>query len=314
RMPWNAWGLGLQVTETTTADASFRCAQGWKTTVVAWEFTPTQRGEYPLTTPNIFSGFPFGLWKARRRVKVPQPLLVWPKTVPVGPIPEVTGAEHHEGLVFRNKPGSAGDILGVRPFREGDSLRRIHWAQTARYDRLIVCERQTPGLPAIRITVDTDPAIHVGTGSQSSREWAIRLAASFFSEWLSQGAQIEAVIQGKLYPATGGFPQQRKLMDALARIQPTGDKPLDDIARQPACLQCRASCSVVITTDLGLQRISRAAFRGQHCLFVVLHRCAFIDEPHHHCLLPHKPWIEIHHLEELATLLRSTWKGDSCGC
>ncbi|MBL8821842.1 MAG: DUF58 domain-containing protein [Planctomycetia bacterium] len=314
RMPWNAWGLGLQITETTQTEASVVRAAGWKTTVIAWDFVPMQRGEYPLNTPTLYSGFPFGLWKARRQVAISQRLLVWPSTVPVGAMPEVTGSDHHEGQVFRNKPGDAGDILGVRPFREGDSLRRIHWAQTARYDRLIVCERQTPGLPAIRITVDTDPAIHAGEGSESSREWVIRLAASFCTEWLSQGAQIEAIIQGKLYHAAGGTAQLRKLLDALARVQPAGDQPLAEVSRLPACIQCRASCSVVITTDQGMEQMPRTAFRGQHPLYVVLHRAAVVEAVSQSCTLPHKPWMEIRHRDELTTQLRTSWKGGNCGC
>ena len=59
--------------------------------------------------------------------------------------PRDGGAEDVEGLAPRDRPGPAGDFLGVRPYRRGDSLRRIHWPQSARHDQLIVCELQSPG-------------------------------------------------------------------------------------------------------------------------------------------------------------------------
>ena len=35
-----------------------------------------------------------------------------------------------------DRPGNEGDVIGVRPYRHGDRLRSIHWAQTARRDAL----------------------------------------------------------------------------------------------------------------------------------------------------------------------------------
>lgn len=317
RMPWNAWGLGLQVSDSIDGvDASLRCASGWKTTILAWDFIPPQRGEYPSSTPMVFSGFPFGLWKAKRRVRVVQTLLVWPRTMPVGSIPEVTGSEHQEGLVFRNKPGQAGEILGVRPFRTGDSLRRIHWSQTARYDRLIVCERQTPGLPAIRLTLDTDPTIHTGIGSHSSREWCIRLGASLAIRWLKQGAQVEALLQGKLIGSAGGVAHQRHLLDTMARIRPTGDFPLSDALLLPACHQCRAGCNVIITTNHGIRQLSKQALRGQHPLLIVVDCAIFTpgSQAMDSSTLPFKPWIEITSFDQLRHGFRTSWKGECCGC
>jgi hypothetical protein len=43
----------------------------------------------------------------------------------------------------------------------------------------------------VQVVLDTDPAVHAGAGPGCSREWAIRVAASFCRGWLEQGARVE---------------------------------------------------------------------------------------------------------------------------
>jgi len=99
-----------------------------------WSWMPTVRGVYPKS-PCIVTAFPFGIWEASRPVTVPQSLTVWPRTLPVGAMPAAADLESIDGNVARPKVGTAGDLLGVRPYRRGDSPRRIHWQQSARHDR-----------------------------------------------------------------------------------------------------------------------------------------------------------------------------------
>ncbi len=109
-----------------------------------------------------------------------------------------------EGNVSRNKIGTTGDVLGVRPYRRGDSPRRIHWGQSAKHDRLIVCELQSNARPVIQLVLDTDPRIHCGTGTNGSREWAIRIVASLAKGWIESGAQVGlACANVELPPASG---------------------------------------------------------------------------------------------------------------
>jgi uncharacterized protein (DUF58 family) len=157
------------------------------------------------------------LWEAKRELAVDAPLVVWPRTFPVGPIPPVSGDRQVEGNVTRSKVGTNGDVLGLRPYRRGDLPRRIHWGQSARQDRLIVCELEANSRPMIQIVVDADPSVHVGNGPASSREWAIRLAASFAKGWLEDGAQVGLAWGGHDVAPTSGQSQACRILDALAR-------------------------------------------------------------------------------------------------
>jgi uncharacterized protein (DUF58 family) len=171
-----------------------------------WAFVPPRRGVYPLTAPRLATGFPFGLHEARRLLGVEAPVVVWPRTFPVGPVPAVTGDRQVEGCVARNKAGHNGDMLGARPYRRGDSPRRIHWGQSARHDRLIVCELQSDARPRVQLVLDADPH-GLTAAADGSREWAVRVAASLAKGWLEAGAEVGAVWGEQVFPAASGPPR-----------------------------------------------------------------------------------------------------------
>ena len=305
RLPWGLWGLavdaGFQHGPTRRSldrpDASLSFASGWKTTEATWHCVPECRGEYPAYPPLIVSGFPFGLSAARRELAVGRTLLVWPRTFPVGPIPETAEGRSAEGLAPRDKPGTWGDLLGVRPYRRGDSLRRIHWPQTARHGQLVVCEVQASALPRIQVVLDTHLGSHAGAGPDSSREWAIRVAASFAESWIKQGAELEMVITGGSVTAGAGSARQRSavVLDALARLASSCEHDLATLLSLPACRRRDRGLRIIVTTDVGLCRVPAEIVRQCGARFVVLNAAAF-GVGDHDCaadLLPVVPWIWI---------------------
>ncbi len=232
RMPWGAWGVSVrggfgEPTGEGRDDiplVGLAFVPGWRTIAVAVELVPGCRGVYPVRPPRVACGFPFGLWEASRPLDVAAPLLVWPRTVPVGPVPDAEGHQPSDGLATRDRAGHWGDPLGVRPYRRGDPLRRVHWGLSARHGELIVREVQSNAVPRVQIVLDTHPAAHAGAGPEGSREWAIRVAASLAEGWIGQGAEVELVFDGASVPARGGSARARAaaVLDALARLAPGG--------------------------------------------------------------------------------------------
>ena len=117
-------------------------------------------------------------------------------------MPEAEGSHASDGLATRDRAGHWGDPLGVRPYRRGDPLRRVHWGLTARHGELIVRELQSNAVPRVQIVLDAHPAAHAGSGPDGSREWAIRVAASLAEGWIGQGAEVELVLDGEPGPVT----------------------------------------------------------------------------------------------------------------
>ncbi len=182
----------------------------------------------------------------------------------------MAGDEASDGSVTRGRVGSTGDILGVRPYRRGDSPRRIHWAQTARHDRLIVCELQTNVRPVVLLVLDADPANH-SLGPNGSREWAIRIAASLARGWLEAGAQVGAAWTNTFISPASGSAQASRILDALARIPDQCSGSLAQLFDAPSVRGARAGVRVAITTDA----FSARASAGDMIRFVVLDRRGF---------------------------------------
>jgi hypothetical protein len=104
--------------------------------------------------------------------------MVWPECTALSGVPTLKGGCSISDGHLTDVSGFDGDTIGVRDFRDGESMRYVHWSKSAQMDRLIVKELQTNIQRNIRVEIDLSPETHFGTGSQSSYEWAIRVAAS----------------------------------------------------------------------------------------------------------------------------------------
>lgn len=311
RWPWGAWGLAIRhgFHQGDSPAASISHLASRMNGSCQWEFTPTQRGVYPTLTPCITTGFPFGLWEAAKTIPVQQRLVVWPKTFPVGPIPTSHDETSTCGSVPRNKAGTHGDLMGVRPYRRGDSLSRIHWAQSAKHDQLIVCERQATARPVFQIVLDVDPKSHAGSGSNSSREWAIRIAASLAKGWLQEGVQVGMAWANQQFAPASGERQCQQLLDGLAAIPEVVDESLNHLLNCPVCRSPRDVLQIVITTECGAQSLTKSI--NDQRRFIIIHEQGFSaagSEQQAPTGLGIRPWLWIPSAERVPELLRTGWE------
>ena len=133
RMPWGVWGVsvGEGFTDRPSDEPDRRralaCAPG-RRTIATTGVRPRPPRRLPDRDAAAACRVPVravgGVAAAGRRVA----LLVWPRTFPVGAGPRGGGAEDVDGLATRDRAGP-GRPAGVRPYRRGDPLRRVHWAR-----------------------------------------------------------------------------------------------------------------------------------------------------------------------------------------
>ncbi|MGL4554636.1 MAG: DUF58 domain-containing protein, partial [Gemmataceae bacterium] len=186
----------------------------------------------------------------------------------------------------------------VRPYRRGDSPRRIHWAQSARHDRLIVCELASNARPVIQLVLDTDPRVHTGAGPDSSREWAIRVVASFAKGWLEDGAQVGVAWAGYDLGPASGHAQMLRILDALAALPDGGRVPLAEVLACPRCRGFRDGLQVIVTTD-------RAHAHGCGACAADSQRWVVLGTggPPHPA-----PWLALDAIDRIPALLRGGWR------
>lgn len=237
-----------------SAQVTLACVNAWSEIEYEWLFSPSQRGVFPIGTPQATTGFPFGLIHASVPMEVKNELVVWPKTVDLDTMPDVAEIQMREDQTSDRRAGHVGSMIGVRPFRDGDSLRCVHWAQTARQGKMIVVERQSPASCAVRLLVDAKSESHSGSGESYSLESVLTLAASILELMHRQHSYVELVIDGQVLSVDESQFSFWQAMDRLARVPRNGTGSVE------SCIHDRPSRmlpTISVTTDRSLSKHRR---------------------------------------------------------
>jgi uncharacterized protein (DUF58 family) len=309
RYPWPAWGLvldrGWGGHDGESGQLALARVPGWTSSVFNWEFMPSRRGVYPFAPPELATRFPFGLFRAALRVAVDRELIVWPRTVSLQSLPDAVEIDPREERFSERHVGDAGEILGTRNFRQGDSLRRIHWPQSARHLRLIVCERQAPATCAVTLTVNLEPCAFAGCDG-ACLEQVIRVAASVCESLHRQHADVECRIGPDVFRIGRSAAGLQRLMDFLARV------PYAGLPRVAGLLgatgRMRSRLAILVTTDLAaaMRHRDHLVCPSQRLIVVRSERppAANSAEPIAVC----QSWIEVDSAVDLASEFPERWR------
>lgn len=143
----------------------------------------TQQGRGPVVIRDWVheEGDPLGLFRRRWMADGIELTVLLPQFASLRPTPTV---REQEAVATAPRSGHGTEIFGVREYRPGDALRRIHWRSTARRGELVVREFEPPGVQNLGIFLDPDPA-----GDEVADQLA-RLAASEAWDCLRAGGRV----------------------------------------------------------------------------------------------------------------------------
>ncbi|MEQ8791965.1 MAG: DUF58 domain-containing protein [Pirellulaceae bacterium] len=226
----------------------------WRWCDIRWSFTPTRRGLFPQGSPRVSCGFPFGFWQARREIACQGRMLVWPEVVTLPAMRRsIASGRALEDVLDSRRTGTSGELTGARPHRPGESLRRIHWPQTARHNRLIVSERSATGGRSMLLVVETDRAIHDEQDGASTLEKALSVAASMTSALLAEG--VDAALVFDRGPIVSGMKGIAAILDGLARHEDEAGASLAELFAAPGVREAAQSAALlIVTTPKGWRR------------------------------------------------------------
>ena len=200
---------------------------GWQT-----EGACTRRGLFMLGPTKLRTGDPFGLCS----VEITQPdsttLLVLPPILHLPAIEVAAGGFAGDGRLQQRK--SLDVTVSVETIREyvpGDPLRAVHWPTSARRNDLFVREFEKMPSADWWIFLDLEESVQAGSGSRSTVEHGIILAASLANRGIQQDRKVGLVMHGKTLtwlPPQHSPAQLKNIMHALAVAQ-TGEYPLTDL-------------------------------------------------------------------------------------
>ncbi|MBI5496459.1 MAG: DUF58 domain-containing protein [Deltaproteobacteria bacterium] len=115
------------------------------------------RGAYALRRLQASSSFPSGIVKWPRVQRHAERLLVYPAFQKLAHLEVPHGRNYQPGgIAVASHVGDSVEFVGLRPYREGDRLRDVHWPTVARTGNLVVKEYQEEYFVRLALVLDVE--------------------------------------------------------------------------------------------------------------------------------------------------------------
>ncbi|HEX3529463.1 MAG TPA: DUF58 domain-containing protein [Thermoanaerobaculia bacterium] len=242
--PWIFWRdqieTGIDVEGETCA---FETLPARGEALLTYRLHSTRRGLFRIGPAVVEASGPFGLVRRFRVEPDVRFLTVYPRTVALGQGWPLGHQPIHQVPRRRSLFEDPSRFLGVRPFRPGDGLRRIHWRATARSGELQVKVFEPAVLAGALIAVEMGsaayPNLKEGEPEGDLRVEAVITAAASLADFVLAGGQQAALLSNgadaaERYPedwSGGTFRRLDEFNRALAtgetRRRITGHRPVE---------------------------------------------------------------------------------------
>lgn len=232
-----------------------------------------KRGVFSLGPTTLVAGDGFGLFRVSMVVSECSSLLVYPSIFPVSEFPHPLGLLTGGEALHKKTPQITSNAAGVREYEPGDSWNRIHWASTARRNRLMVKEFEIDPRAEVWILLDGElnsqaalpfswqTMVNVPLGEffsqvdtpPTTEEYAVTIAASLSRYYIEQGRAVGMIENGGLINVVApdrGFRQFGKLLQNLALFQADGEIPFIGMVSSHARYISRGSTLILITPSV----------------------------------------------------------------
>jgi uncharacterized protein (DUF58 family) len=178
------------------------------------EMSLPRRGVNEIGEIKISSVYPFCLFTCNLVVPYPASLTVFPKPLVAGESARLASMIDEEELALETTSQSVrqallsdSDMIGVRPYAEGDSMRQIHWKSSARTGTL---KSRLYDSPAGGKIIDLDRL------SEGGMEMGLSYASGEIRESIMSGDSIGLLSRGKLLAVSDARPDKLSMLTTLA--------------------------------------------------------------------------------------------------
>ncbi|ONH54715.1 hypothetical protein CcI49_30695 [Frankia sp. CcI49] len=216
-----------------------------------YQLPTAQRGVFEVGPLTLGHADPLRLMHLRRGFPSRSVLRVYPKLLPVVPLPTGGSPDLDGPTTAAAAPGGVA-FHGLRDYVRGDDLRLIHWRSTARAGKFMVRHNVVPREPRMLVVLDTSAAPYLdapnggrandgrrgdgdghsagdgrGQGQVHGRfEDAVRIAASLAAAAVTHGFPVEVhTTGGQRAVAQRGEGAPMAVLDLLAGVEAGADDP-----------------------------------------------------------------------------------------
>jgi len=213
-------------------------------------------GAYTVGPLAVSVSDPLGLFAPRRVLPDIRPFDLFPRVHPVGGLDRLSSRSSFvasEPTIAR--AGQSALYLGVRDFRAGDEVRRVHWPATARSPAPMVKEFELDLSPYFTLFLDLERRHRAGTGQKSTLEYVIRTAASLLASAARRGDTVQLFGEGRraiAVPPGRGDLHLALALDQLIRVRQDGAFDLLDLALREQAAVPPGSTAALLSASLFL--------------------------------------------------------------
>lgn len=199
--------LRLRVTE--IAPMSFDVAP-LSGSLVTLRYQARARGRQVIDRLHLSTDAPFGLFRAWTWLHLPLTALIYPAPVRLRPPPSPDGGPKHGEREQRF--GGEEEFAWLRPFRDGDPLRRAAWKAYARGGPLMIAHYDAPAGAQRTLSLKLLRDLPLETALSQLADWVL--------ECERQGESYALDLPRAVIQAGHGQAHRRHCLEALALYQP----------------------------------------------------------------------------------------------
>ena len=189
-----------------------------------------RRGRIHFSGVTIACDEPLGLARSLAAQALAGNLTVLPKRYKLPPIALPGGRRLQQGgVALASSVGDSEEFIGLRDYRPGDALQRVHWKSFARTGKPVVREYQDEFFERHALVLDT----FVAPAAMDAFEEAVAVAASFACTIDTQECLLDLMfVAGRThtYTAGRGLLGTGSLLELLAGVRPCDDQPFSALA------------------------------------------------------------------------------------
>ncbi len=187
------------------------------------------RGLYELGPTTLEREDPLGLERVTESIETTEQVWVRPKVVPLGRLFSVGTGRSLGGRTRPVRSLGGLELYGIRDYHDGEPLRSVHWASTARRGQLMVKELEDPSHDQVAVVLDADRAGDVGARGDSSFDEAVRVTAAIVRATVQRGRRVRLVINGSsvgVHRVSSAAGDWEAALDCLAAATADGSTPV----------------------------------------------------------------------------------------
>ncbi|MEM9952447.1 MAG: DUF58 domain-containing protein [Chloroflexota bacterium] len=226
-----------------------------------------QRGLHHFPALTVKSRAPFGFFERAGTHQVETSILIYPE---LRQLSRLSLLDEQPAAELTNlKAGIGSEVIGVRPYRAGDSPRHIHWRSVAKRGQLVSKEFAQETQPGVTVVLDRYcPLSPIPETKHQPFEISIKCAVSIADYAMRQGYPVHLAVDQSDTASPQGAVVQDALLQYMARVDTVPQASLSDVLNfQP--LQQFVTILLSWVDDSVIETLIALKHRGFNLLVII---------------------------------------------